>query len=66
MAKTEGREQSLLDQLGDAVVIDKHNLDECWVEQPDIFWRVCDQLARANNARDKAKLERDRVIAPRI
>lgn len=62
MAGEQRRERSLLDQLADAVVIDKHNLDECWVEQPDIFWRVADQLAKANNARDKAKLERDRVI----
>lgn len=57
------RERSLLQQLSDAVVIDKHNLDEAWVQQPDIFWRVCDQLARANNRRDKFKLERDRTIA---
>lgn len=62
MAKVEGRERSLLDQLADAVVIDKHSLDECWVEQPDIFWRVSDQLAKANNHRDRLKLERDRVI----
>lgn len=56
------RERSLLDQLSDAVIIDKHNLDEAWVEQPDIFWRVSDQLARARNNREKAKLARDQVI----
>lgn len=62
MVKEQARERSLLEQLADGVVIDKHELDTCWVEQPDIFWRVCDQLAKANNARDKAKAHRDRVI----
>lgn len=54
---------ALLDALSAALVIDKHNLDEGWVEQPDIFWRVADALAQANYERDTYKGVRDSIIA---
>lgn len=62
-AAAERREPTLMEQLADGLHIDKHDLDEAWVAQPDIFWRVCEQLAKANNARDSNKVLRDQVIA---
>lgn len=53
----------MLEQLAEARLIDKHNLDEGWVEQPDVFWRVCEELARANHARDAYKHTRDQIVA---
>jgi hypothetical protein len=57
------REKPMLEQLADGLEINKHELDEAWVLQPDVFWRVADGLARAISARDAYKLELAEIIA---
>lgn len=47
--------KSPFEQLVEALVVDKHELDEEWIRQPDLFWRAASGLAKAIADRDDAK-----------
>lgn len=62
-ADTNTRQPSLLAELEAAVAVDKHDLDNAWQEQPDLFYRVAKALAEAIAARDECKLDLNEMIA---
>jgi hypothetical protein len=53
----------LLEQFQSALKIDKHNLDEALLQQPDIFYRVSEGFAYAISLRDRAKSKLAEVSA---
>lgn len=60
---TEQEGKSLFAELRDALVIDKISLDDAWVEHPDLFYRVSEQLTLAIAQRDAKKLDLNNAIA---
>lgn len=52
-----------LDHYKQYLVIDKHDLDSCLVEQPGCFYHVAQGLAFATAERDAAKLEMEEIQA---
>lgn len=41
----------------EGIMIDKHSLDECLVQQPDLFFKISERLALVLSRRDAAKDE---------
>lgn len=66
MAKATVRRHSEEVEISDfagCLRIDKNDLDTALMEQPDLFYRVSQQLALAISRRDQEKLDRDNMIS---
>lgn len=52
-----------LEKLKEYLQIDKHALDDCLIEQPDVYYQVSEQLVQANAERDTLKLQLEELMA---
>ncbi len=55
--------ESFLARMRQAMLIDKHGLDEMWVEQPGLYLEVAERLALEISLRDEAKDAVNDIIA---
>lgn len=55
--------RDVLAQHRERLSIDRTDLDQCLIEQPEVFWHVAEALAQEIARRDEAKLELEELTA---
>lgn len=55
--RAEGGNPSLLERFRKDLVIDQDDLDQCLVQQPELYWHVAEAHSKATAERDASKLD---------